>query len=168
MWELWTTAEGIAAWWAPDGFSVGVSKLDLAAGGELHYSMTATAPTQIEFMQNTGMPLRTEARKTYTEVEPGRRLAYLSHVDYTPGIEPYEHETIIDFRPSDDGVQVVMSMEPMHNDDWTQRLIAGRKNELDNLAKVVEERRHGLIAEESLSPPALVCDHDRATTASSG
>ena len=51
--------EGIEAWWAPDGFSVEVSKLDLAPGGELHYSMTATAPPQVEFMQNAGMPLRT-------------------------------------------------------------------------------------------------------------
>lgn len=143
IWELWTTPEGIAAWWAPDGFTVEVSKLDLAPGGELDYSMTATAPVQIEFMQNAGMPPRTEARKTYTEVEPGRRLAYRSYVDYAPGIEPYEHETVIEFMPSGDGVRVVMSMEPMYDKDWTQRLIAGRTNELDNLAKLIEEQRWG-------------------------
>ncbi len=122
-------------------FTVEVSKLELAPGGELHYAMTATAPAQIEFMQNARMPLRTEAHKTYSEVEPGKRLAYRSYVDYAPGIEPYEHETVIEFMPSDDGVQVVMSMEPMHDDDWTQRLIAGRTTELDKLAKLIEEQR---------------------------
>jgi hypothetical protein len=35
------------------------------------------------------------------------------------------------------GVRVVMTVEPMHDNDWTQRLIAGRNNELDNLAKVL-------------------------------
>ncbi len=60
IWELWTTPEGIEAWWAPDGFSVEVSKLDLVPGGELHYAMTATAPAQIEFVQNAGMPPRRE------------------------------------------------------------------------------------------------------------
>jgi uncharacterized protein YndB with AHSA1/START domain len=141
VWELWTSADGIAAWWAPDGFTVEVSKLDLSPGGELLYSMTATGPDQIEFMQNAGMPLRTDARKTYTDVEPGRRLAYLSLVDYAPGVEPYEHETVVDFTPSGGGVHVVMSMEPMHDEEWTQRLVAGRTNELDNLAKSIEERR---------------------------
>jgi uncharacterized protein YndB with AHSA1/START domain len=92
-------------------------------------------------MQNAGMPLRTDARKTYTDVEPGRRLAYLSLVDYAPGVEPYEHETVVDFTPSGGGVHVVMSMEPMHDEEWTQRLVAGRTNELDNLAKSIEERR---------------------------
>ncbi len=45
--------------------------------------------------------------------------------------------------PYGDGVRVVMSMEPMHDEDWTQRLIAGRTNELDNLAKLIEEQRWG-------------------------
>ena len=30
-----------------------------------------------------------------------------------------------------------MTMQPMHDDVWTERLVAGRTNELDNLAAVV-------------------------------
>lgn len=140
VWELWTTPAGIEAWWAPDGFTVEVSRLDLVPGGELHYAMTATAPAQIEFMQKAGMPLRTEARKTYTDVTPGKRLAYLSLVDYAPGVEPYEHGTVVDFEATAERVHVVMRMEPMHDDEWTQRLVLGRTNELDNLAKLIEAR----------------------------
>lgn len=141
VWDLWTSSEGIEAWWAPDGFTVEVSKLDLVPGGELRYSMTASAPAQVEFMRTAGMPLRTEARKTYTEVERGRRLGYLSLVDYAPGVHPYQHDTLIEFVPAGEGVHVVMTMEPMHDEDWTQRLIAGRNNELDNLAKLIDTRR---------------------------
>jgi hypothetical protein len=28
-------------------------------------------------------------------------------------------------------------MEPMHDDVWTERLVAGRTNELDNLERVI-------------------------------
>jgi hypothetical protein len=32
---------------------------------------------------------------------------------------------------------VVMTVERMHDDVWTQRIIAGRENVLENLAKVI-------------------------------
>ncbi len=75
IWELWTTPEGIARWWAPDGFVTEVQQLDVRPGGELVY--------------------RTE---------------------------------------------VTMAMEPMHDDTWTERLLAGRANELDNLAQLLASR----------------------------
>ena len=49
--------------------------------------------------------------------------------------------TVVDLEPNDSGVTVVMTVEAMHDDVWTQRLLAGRANELDNLAAVVERRR---------------------------
>lgn len=60
IWELWTTAAGIEEWWAPDGFENQVNELDLRPGGRLIYMMTTTAPEQVEFMNNAGMPLATE------------------------------------------------------------------------------------------------------------
>jgi uncharacterized protein YndB with AHSA1/START domain len=137
VWELWTTAAGIEQWWAPDGFTTEVRALDLRPGGELVYAMTATAPEQVEFMRTAGMPLTTESRKTFTEVEPATRLAYRSLIDFVPDHEPYEHLTTVDIRPEGEGTSVVMTIEPMHDEVWTQRLVAGRENELDNLAAVV-------------------------------
>ena len=98
IWQLWTTAAGIEEWWAPDGFENHVSKLELRAEGELSYTMTATAPEQIEFMRKAGLPLSTEARKTFTEVSPPTRLAYLSVIDFVPDHEPYDQLTVVDIR----------------------------------------------------------------------
>ncbi|MGW2660728.1 SRPBCC family protein [Nocardia tengchongensis] len=137
IWTLWTTAEGIPAWWAPDGFKVHVEEIDVWIGGGLVYTMTATGPEQIEFMNSAGMPLSTQSRKTFTEVEPVRRLAYTSHIDFVPGHEAYDHLTTVDIAPVTGGVQVTMTIEPMHDEEWTQRIVAGRANELDNLGKVV-------------------------------
>jgi uncharacterized protein YndB with AHSA1/START domain len=141
IWELWTTPAGIEAWWAPDGFSVEVQKLELEPGGELIYTMTATGPEQIEFMRSAGMPLSTESRKTFTLVEAPTRLAYSSLAEFIPDVEPYEFLTTVELTPRDGGVDVVMSVERMHDEVWTGRLIAGRENELDNLAKLIAARR---------------------------
>jgi len=140
IWELWTTPKGIEAWWAPDGFEVRVTNLDLRPGGELVYTMTATAPEQIEFMKNAGMPLSTESRKTFTEIDAPNRLAYATLADFIPDVEPYEFMTTVDLQPIEGGTTVTMRVAEMHDDVWTERLLAGRSNELDKLASVVQER----------------------------
>jgi uncharacterized protein YndB with AHSA1/START domain len=141
IWEMWTTAAGIESWWSPDGFVTEVRALDLRPGGELVHAMTATAPEQVEFMKGAGMPLTNVARKRFTEVAPPARLAYVSIVDFVPDHEPYEHLTTVDIEPDGGGARVVMTVEPMHDEVWTERMLAGRKNELDNLSAVLERRR---------------------------
>ena len=141
IWELWTTPRGIESWWAPDGFSVEVERLELEPGGQLLYAMTATGEEQVQFMEGAGLPLRTMSQKTLTTVEPPRRLGYRSLVDFVPGRPPYEFLTEVELSPEDGGTRAVMRMEPLHDQEWTQRLVAGRENELDNLARVLE-RRH--------------------------
>lgn len=137
IWTLWTTSEGIERWWSPDGFETEVRELDLRPGGALVHAMTATAPEMVAFMEQNGMPLTTVARKTFTEVREPARLAYTSLVDFVPGHEPYEHETVVEIGPDGDEVVVTMTVEPMHDEEWTQRMLAGRRNELENLARVL-------------------------------
>jgi uncharacterized protein YndB with AHSA1/START domain len=141
IWELWTTADGIESWWAPDGFTVSVDRLDLRPGGELVYTMTATAPEQIEFMKSVGMPLATESHKTFNEVDPPRRLSYDTLADFILDVEPYTFLTVVDLEPMGSGTTVVMTVDAMHDETWTERLLAGRANELENLAAVVDRRR---------------------------
>jgi uncharacterized protein YndB with AHSA1/START domain len=138
IWELWTTAAGIEAWWAPEGFTVRVDALDLRPGGTLTYTMTATGPEQVAFMEGAGLPLSTTSTKTFTTVEPTRHLAYRTLADFIPDVEPYEFLTEVELRPTaDGGTHAVMTADTMHDEEWTQRLTAGRANEMDNLANVV-------------------------------
>jgi uncharacterized protein YndB with AHSA1/START domain len=137
IWRLWTTPEGIASWWAPDGFTVTVDRIEPSPGGELIYTMTATGPEQIAFMEQAGMPLATESRKRFTEVDRDGMLAYDSLVDFVPGLDPYEFSTVVELAPLGERTKVTMTMEPLHDAVWTERLVAGRTNELDKLARVV-------------------------------
>jgi uncharacterized protein YndB with AHSA1/START domain len=141
VWDLWTTREGIESWWAPDGFEVKVRKLDLRLEGELIYTMTAVAPEQVQFMKTSGLPLTTESRKTFKELNRPTRISYLSLADFVPDVTPYEFLTVVDLEPNADGVHVVMTIDAMHDEEWTQRLLMGRENELDNLTGVIDRRR---------------------------
>ena len=139
VWDLWTTKEGIESWWGPDGFEVKVRKLDLRPGGELHYAMIATAAPQIEFMKKAGMPLTTEAKLTYTEVTPPRRLAYMHRADFIPGVVPYDVAHVIELQSTAEGVRLVLTFDAMHDETWTERAAMGWENELGKLAKVLKQ-----------------------------
>jgi uncharacterized protein YndB with AHSA1/START domain len=141
VWELLTTAAGLDEWWAPDGFETRVSELELRPGGQLRYTMTATAPDQIAFMRDTGNPLSVDLRKTFTEVVPPSRLAYLSLIDFVPGHEPYEHMTTIDIEPAGGRTKLTMTVEALHDEAWTQGYRGHRGNELDNLGAAIRRRR---------------------------
>jgi uncharacterized protein YndB with AHSA1/START domain len=140
IWELCTTAGGLEEWWGPDGFKTRVSELELRPGGQLRYTLTAIGSEQVAFVRNLGMPLSNEFRRTFTEVLPPSRLAYLSLIDFVPDQEPYEHLTVIDLEPAGDRTNVIMTLDPLHDQSWTQEYRAHRGNELDNLEAAVKRR----------------------------
>lgn len=143
VWDLWTTKEGIESWWGPGGFVVTVRKLDLRPGGELLYAMTAIDPPQVDFMKRAGMPLTTEARITFTEVVPLRRLAYVHPADFIPGVEPYDVATVVELHSTSEGVRMVLTFEAMHDDEWTKRAVMGWESELGKLTAVLDRRSAG-------------------------
>ncbi len=140
IWELWTTTAGLEEWWAPDGFETRVSELEVRPRGQLRYTMTATAPEQIAFVRNLGLPLSSEFRRTFTEVAPPPRLAYLSRIDFVPDQEPYEHLTVIDIQPHGDRTNLVMTLDLLHDETWTQEYRAHRDTELDSLEAAIRRR----------------------------
>jgi uncharacterized protein YndB with AHSA1/START domain len=141
VWDLWTTAEGIESWWGPDGFEVKVRQLDLRPGGDLVYAMIATAQETIEFMKRAGMPTTTETRLTYQEIVPRQRLVYTNVADFIPGVEAYDVGHVIEFFPGPGGVRLVLTLDQMHDETWTQRMSAGWESELGKLEKVIASRR---------------------------
>jgi uncharacterized protein YndB with AHSA1/START domain len=140
VWELWTTPEGIESWWGPDGFSVKVHVLDLRAGGEMRYAMTAVEPAQVQFMKQAGMPLTTEARLTYTEIVSGKSIAYTHRADFIPGVEPYDVGNKVEFIAEGGHVRMVVTLDPMHSDEWTQRAAMGMESQIGKFGRAIAAR----------------------------
>jgi uncharacterized protein YndB with AHSA1/START domain len=137
-WELWTTKEGIESWWGPEGFAVKVRRLDVRLGGELLYAMTATAPDQIEFLKKAGMPLTTESVVTYTEVVPLKRLSFKQMADFIPNVKPYEVATSVEFETTSQGVRMVLTLDAMHDEQWTKMAVMGWEQELGKLGRLLK------------------------------
>jgi uncharacterized protein YndB with AHSA1/START domain len=140
VWELWTTKEGIESWWGPDGFSVKVHELDLRAGGKMRYAMTAVEPAQVQFMKQAGMPLTTEAKLTYTEIVTGKSIAYTHRADFIPGVEPYDVGNKVELFAQGGHVRMVVTLDPMHSDEWTQRAAMGMESQIGKLGRVIAAR----------------------------
>jgi uncharacterized protein YndB with AHSA1/START domain len=133
VWEMWTTTEGIEAWWGPDGFSVEVHALDVSVGGALDYSMKADGDDQIAYLRSVGMPTATRHSMVFTEVDPPKTLAYLHMVDFVPGMDAYQVETRVELAPEGEGTRLTLTLDAMHDQHWTDLAVAGWEQELDRL-----------------------------------
>lgn len=72
------------------------------------------------------------------EQAEGKKISYNSLVDFMPDKEPYNFLIVVSLEPArQDGTKVVMEMQHLHDEEWTDRLVAGRQNELNNLEKVI-------------------------------
>ena len=139
-WALWTTKEGIESWWGPQGFDVTVLSIDVRAGGALVYRMTATGAGQVAFMKQSGMPLSTDCKISYTDVSAPTRLAYTTLADFVPGVEPYEVATLVELEATANGVKIRITFDAMHDDVWTARARAGHESQLAKLDKLMARR----------------------------
>ena len=141
VWELWTTKEGVESWWGPEGFRVEVHAIDPRPGGEMRYAMIASAPDVIEWMKRAWMPIVTEAKLTYRELAPRRRLAYFHAVDFVPGVAAYDIETLVEFSAGAAGVRMVVTIDAMHDAPWTERAVKGWESQLDKAVRLLASRK---------------------------
>lgn len=139
MWRMWTTKEGIEAFWGPDGFRVEVHALDVRVGGLIDYSMIAVAPEMIAFMKSQSAPTSTRHKHTFTVVQRHERLVWNSVIDFT-GAPAYEVLTAVDLSASGNTVKVVITLDPMHDELWTGRMKQGWEMELGKLEQALTSR----------------------------
>lgn len=66
VWKAWTEVESLKQWWAPEGFSVSVCRLDLRPGGLLHYCLSSA-----EGFEMWG-------KSVYGEIVPQEKLVFIN------------------------------------------------------------------------------------------
>lgn len=107
----------------------------------LRYTMTATDPAQVTFMEQAGMPIATDSLIVYKVIEPMRLLGYTSTADFIPGVDPYEVDTTVSFETAADGVRMVLTFDAMHDEQWTERAVKGHESELGRLESIMGANR---------------------------
>ncbi len=139
LWELWTTKAGIESWWGPAGFSTEVTAIDVRPGGRIVYVMSASDPGTKEFLERQGQALVTEQVLTIHEAAPHRRLVTTSVVDFIPGVPAYEVGMAVDMEATASGTRLVVTLDAMHDQHWTEMATKGWESQLENLARVLAE-----------------------------
>ena len=141
LWELWTTKEGFESWWGPEGFRAEVHAIEPRVNGRLHYDMIADSPEMIAAMKQMGRPTSHEARARFTEIRPHERLAITSVIDFLPGVIPYESTIVAEFFPSGEWVRMVVTLHPMHDEEFTKMSAEGLSSQLTKLDKRFDRKR---------------------------
>jgi len=80
-----------------------------------------------------GLARSSSVRARFTEFKPYQRLILAHVIDFVPGVKPYEQTIAVDFFPAGDTVRMVSTIEPMHNEEFTQTSIRVFTSQLEML-----------------------------------
>ena len=141
VWELWTTRDGFASWWGPEGFRVEVHALEARLGGKLEYDMMADSPEIVAGLRARGEPVSHNTRGTFTAFEPQRRLVLTHTIDFLPGVKPYTNSMTVELVPLASAVRMIVTLSAMHSPEFSRMQKEGFTSSLVKL-----ERRFELAA----------------------
>lgn len=133
VWALWTTKDGFESWWGPQGFRADVHEIDARVGGTLHYDMVADTPEMIAAMKQVGRPASHATHSRFAECKPHTRLVVTNVIDFLPGVAAYESNIAVDLFTTGDHVRMVVTLDAMHNDDFTKMQTEGFTSQLTKL-----------------------------------
>jgi uncharacterized protein YndB with AHSA1/START domain len=140
LWELWTTKEGFESWWPPEGFRAEVHAIEARLNGKLQYDMIAETPEMLAVMKELGLPASHLERARFSEFRPLERLVLAIMMDFLPGVAPYEGTLTVDFFPSGEWVRMVVTLSPMHDEEFTKMAAEGLASQFKNLDKLFQGR----------------------------
>lgn len=133
VWDLWTTKEGFESWWGPQGFRAEVHELDARVDGALRYDMIADSPEAIAAMKEMGQPISHATRSRFAELTPRSRLVLRNVIDFLPGVAAYESDIAVDLIPTGDYVRMVVTLDGMHDEQFTKMQEEGFTSQLTKL-----------------------------------
>jgi uncharacterized protein YndB with AHSA1/START domain len=135
VWDLWTTKSGFESWWGPQGFRVEVQAIEPRVGGALRYDMIADSREMIAAMMQMGRPSSHPTRARFTQLKLHERLVLTNVIDFLPGVEPYESDITVDFVTLGETVRMLVTLDPMHSDEFSQMQKEGFTSQLTKLDK---------------------------------
>ncbi len=141
LWALWTTKDGLEAWFAPGGCRLEVTILDLRVGGEFEHVMTAVHPDAIAYMESAGRSLVTRALGRFVEVRPHERLHMRFTMDFLPGVESYPYNIVVEFQPQGERVRMVVTADAHPDAEQTRLASQTLEGQLREFESILTSKR---------------------------
>lgn len=140
VWELWTTKEGLAEWFAPEGMHVEVLTLELRVGGSFEHVMTAVGAEQIAYMANVGRSPIARVSGRFVEVVHHERLRIRFDIDFVPGVEPYPYDMVVELHAEGQRVHMVVTADRHPDPEMTRGAILGFTSQLQRFDVAITTR----------------------------
>ena len=137
LWDLWTTKAGLRVVVGTRGVPVEVHSLEPRVGGRLHYDMLADTPEMVEAMRRMGRPPSHVTRARFVEVKLHEHLTIAHVIDFLPGWRSYESAMRVDLLAARDQVRMVVTLEPMHDEEFTKMSTLGFSSQLTKLDRAI-------------------------------
>jgi hypothetical protein len=82
-----------------------------------------------------GQPTSHATRSRFTEIVPQKRLVLTNVIDFLPGVATYESNIAVDLAATGDRVRMVVTLDGMHNEEFTKMQKDGFTSQLTKLDK---------------------------------
>jgi uncharacterized protein YndB with AHSA1/START domain len=141
LWALWTTRDGLAEWFAPEGCRVEVSALDVRAGGAFDHVMTAVGADAVAYMKSVGRSASTPVAARFVEVVRHERLHIRMTIDFLPGVAPYPYDIVVEFHGEGDRVRMAVTADAHPDATMTRLASQGLESQLRQFDAALATRR---------------------------
>ena len=108
--------------------------------------MIAIRDEEIAYMQKEGWAVRHGTHGTFVELEPKRRLKLRHRIDFIPGVEPYDHDMVVELVPEGASVRMVVEVEPHRDEQWTRMSAQGFESQLTKVPAALAARRSSSLS----------------------
>ena len=103
VWEMWSTSEGFASWYGPQGATIPTATMDVTVGGKRHICMAMEGPQGAMEMWFAG---------EYLEIDEPNKLVYTEAMsDADGGLNSPATTVTVELTATDDGTHMVMTHE---------------------------------------------------------
>ncbi len=92
-------------------------------------------------MKKEGWAVRHATHGIFVELEPKRRLKLRHRIDFIPGVEPYDHDMLVELIPDGTRVRMVVEVEPHRDEHWTRMAAQGFESQLAKVPAALAVRR---------------------------
>lgn len=140
LWDMWTTKEGLAEWFAPEGMHVEVLALELRVGGTFEHVMTAVGAEQIAYMANVNRAPSARVRGRFVEIVHHQRLCIRFAIDFVPGVETYPYDIAVTFHVEGERVRMVVTADRHPDPEMTRGATLGLTSQLNRFEVAIAAR----------------------------
>ncbi|CAN7650139.1 SRPBCC domain-containing protein [Devosia sp. LjRoot16] len=140
VWALWTTKEGLAEWFAPEGMRFEVSTLEPWVGGAFDHVMTAVGAEQVAYFANLKRPTTAWVSGRFIELVRHRRLRIRFDIDFVPGVDSYPYDMLVELHAEAGRVRMILTADRHPDPEMTRGATIGLTSQLQRFELAVAAR----------------------------